>query len=439
MEVTRESLYAQVWARPTRDVAAQYKISDVYLGRVCDRLNVPRPPRGYWAKQASGVAVKQPPLPVARPDHDAVWRLGSLPRLPDSPRQLLRRDQLHPLLPRTLDLFENGWPSHHGYLRPKKRELADLFVSKTALKRARDLTSELYHSLEEKGYRVDFAKGESFRPDLVVSEASKSSPDQMDVYQTNSQDKWTPSRPTVVQVDSVSIGLTVFELSESRLCRLVGGNWVPYPRDRKPKPSTDGAFRRSGTYEHMTDIPSGRLCVRAYSAYRGVKWERQWRETETEKLPTFFPAIIAALEQEAPKLVARKLEADQRSRREHEERQRQWAEEDRQRREQLRLESIDESREELLAVVQQWSLARGVEEFFAELQASADSLAIKERDALLKRIDKARSLLGGAEALSHFQDWIEPGDAPRHTKRWHSSSDSYQKSPTPWWFWKNRS
>jgi hypothetical protein len=50
MTITRETLYAEVWAEPMLVVAARYKVSGSFLTRVCERLRVPRPPRGYWAQ-----------------------------------------------------------------------------------------------------------------------------------------------------------------------------------------------------------------------------------------------------------------------------------------------------------------------------------------------------------------------------------------------------
>ena len=38
-------------------VAKEYEVSANYLARVCAALNVPWPPRGYWAKVAAGLAV----------------------------------------------------------------------------------------------------------------------------------------------------------------------------------------------------------------------------------------------------------------------------------------------------------------------------------------------------------------------------------------------
>jgi hypothetical protein len=62
----RAALYEQVWARPVREVAKAYGISDVRLGKVCRKLHVPVPPRGYWARVRSGYRARKPPLPKLR-------------------------------------------------------------------------------------------------------------------------------------------------------------------------------------------------------------------------------------------------------------------------------------------------------------------------------------------------------------------------------------
>ena len=54
MSVAREKLYKEVWAEPMTTVAQRYKVSSSFLARVCQRLSVPPPPRGYWPKLKVG-------------------------------------------------------------------------------------------------------------------------------------------------------------------------------------------------------------------------------------------------------------------------------------------------------------------------------------------------------------------------------------------------
>ena len=59
----RESLYKDVWETPILQLAKKYCMSDVGLAKICQRMEIPLPPRGYWAKRAHGHKVKKAPLP----------------------------------------------------------------------------------------------------------------------------------------------------------------------------------------------------------------------------------------------------------------------------------------------------------------------------------------------------------------------------------------
>lgn len=66
--LSRDELYRQVWATPIRTLAQQYDVSDRGLAKICARLNVPCPPRGYWARSARGA-----------PDAPNIRRLSARP------------------------------------------------------------------------------------------------------------------------------------------------------------------------------------------------------------------------------------------------------------------------------------------------------------------------------------------------------------------------
>ena len=54
----RAALDHQVWAEPVQNVPQAYGISGVRLGKVCRTLEVPVPPRGYWARVRKGYTIK---------------------------------------------------------------------------------------------------------------------------------------------------------------------------------------------------------------------------------------------------------------------------------------------------------------------------------------------------------------------------------------------
>lgn len=69
-ELSRDELFALVWERPTSEVAKELGVSDVALAKLCKRLQVPKPPRGYWAKVQSGRTPRRPPLAAFREEVD---------------------------------------------------------------------------------------------------------------------------------------------------------------------------------------------------------------------------------------------------------------------------------------------------------------------------------------------------------------------------------
>jgi hypothetical protein len=61
----REDLYEQVWTVPMTKLTKQYEVSDVALAKICRKLSIPLPGRGYWAKKDAKRPVgPRPPLPT---------------------------------------------------------------------------------------------------------------------------------------------------------------------------------------------------------------------------------------------------------------------------------------------------------------------------------------------------------------------------------------
>jgi integrase len=62
--ISRQELYDLIWSQPMSRLAARLGISDVGLGKVCRRANIPVPARGYWAKISAGETFHRPALPT---------------------------------------------------------------------------------------------------------------------------------------------------------------------------------------------------------------------------------------------------------------------------------------------------------------------------------------------------------------------------------------
>jgi hypothetical protein len=65
--VSREELFRQVWETPLIQLGETYGITGSGLAKICDRLAIPYPSRGHWAKKAAGKQVSQPSLPPLEP------------------------------------------------------------------------------------------------------------------------------------------------------------------------------------------------------------------------------------------------------------------------------------------------------------------------------------------------------------------------------------
>src|SRR5205807_3180528 len=91
--LTREELYELVWNEPTRTIAARFGLSDRGLAKICMRLSVPIPGRGFWAKKAAGQELWRPRLrplpPTAAPKEQQITVSARAPRAttpaPDTP------------------------------------------------------------------------------------------------------------------------------------------------------------------------------------------------------------------------------------------------------------------------------------------------------------------------------------------------------------------
>lgn len=78
--LSRDDLYQKVWTTPMNRLAAQYGITGNGLAKICLRLNIPCPARGYWAKKAAGKRVVQYRLP--EPDAETLLQVTITPTPP---------------------------------------------------------------------------------------------------------------------------------------------------------------------------------------------------------------------------------------------------------------------------------------------------------------------------------------------------------------------
>ena len=114
----------------------------------------------------------------------------------------------HPLIIGAKHHFEKQLYVHElGYLKPTKKLLVDLVVSKPCLDKALSFANELFLLLESKDYHVVIAPdSEQFR---------RADFENHEVPQNHDyQGLWSPWRCTTIYLGTVAIGLTIVEMSE---------------------------------------------------------------------------------------------------------------------------------------------------------------------------------------------------------------------------------
>jgi hypothetical protein len=169
----RQKLYDEVWAEPVRTVAKRYGVSDVALRKTCQKLAVPLPGRGHWARVEAG---RIPPRRVL-PKFSGATVIVRNRRVPDEsqklaqpePEHLVARrafearpenkvivgetlDNLHPLVAATEKaLRRRKSRDKWGYPLPYSRATLDLAVSDDALPRSLRIMDALAKALASRG------------------------------------------------------------------------------------------------------------------------------------------------------------------------------------------------------------------------------------------------------------------------------------------------
>ena len=407
--ITREELYELVWSKPMIRLAEQFDVSGSYMARVCSRLNVPRPMRGYWAKLAVQKTPPRLPLPNARPGDQVAWsrdgELGPSPKPQCEPRRRRARvavpkNEIHGLLIGAKEHFESG-RDKEGYLKPAKQLLVDVTASRACLEKALAFANVLFNALESFGHRVMLSPPHELlrRAEIEEREHLRT---RRDYYYSRI---WSPKRPTVAYFGTVTIGLAIVEMSEEVLLRYVNGEYI---RDSEYKPQKSRYFV-DHSWTTTRSLPSNRIRLIAYSPYHRVDWSIHWEEKK-DALATAVPRIVKALEQAAVDLVPKLEEAERLA-----ELQRlRWieAEEKRRRDEDARLieQSFRESDQDLRQILEEWSRVMNVESFLARVEARAATESDERRAAVIQRLKLAREFLGSQDPLDHFLGWLTPAE-----------------------------
>jgi hypothetical protein len=417
MRITRDDLYKEIWSEPATKLAQRYDVSSSYLARVCEALNVPHPPRGYWARKAAGEKMPVPPLPPAGPGDPLSWEKGvavmeRLPplELPPPERKSkgkaapTRRPAHHPLVTAWRGFLEEAAATEGGYIAPRKKNVLDAFVTKPMIRSAAEALDAILIELEMRGYRVQLSP-DYYRHRPPVDVAQRPIKD----HYYRRPNEWAPNRPTIAYMPNAEIGLTLFELTENVRVRRMGVD--RYVRISDLPPTRRYAPQAPGEADETRDMPTARFVLRAYSPRHDAPWQHEWTERQKGEFVTMASPISDALEEAVPAIVKQVEDAEQRQReqeaREKIERRRRQARE----RAEARQRARQAAKEELRSIVKAWNEAFALEAFFDELSHRAQALVGDERTEFEERIQTARALAGGQDAVDRFLRWkLPPSD-----------------------------
>lgn len=166
--INRKQLYDKVWSTPMTAIAKEFGLSDVGMAKLCKRHDIPRPPRGYWAKVEHGQKLRRPSLPNPETDTPVEIHETEKNRLdPEIQAQvealleqlgpIVVRDDLrsaHRLVGEMRRHLEGCNVDEYGRYRMAGDAPLDLKVSKATLPRAFRIMDALLKAAEKQGWEV---------------------------------------------------------------------------------------------------------------------------------------------------------------------------------------------------------------------------------------------------------------------------------------------
>ena len=334
-KIRRKELYEEVWTLPVTKLAKRYGLSDVGFAKICKKYNIPRPPRGYWARRQAGEKVKRTPLPSGKDElitistnryntrniEDVTMTEISFESaeanqivVPD----ILRRP--HPLVEQAAEFLKPCEPNQMGILEVPKGKYLDIQVSKKTRSRALRIMDALLKGLEKRGYVADLSE-----------------------------------QGVRIKMLGVDICFGISEELETR-------------RTEPKNHDLDGYYRFGHSRFDTTRVPSGKLCLTIDGWGHSYSGRKKWRDSKTKQLEDSLNAFIVGMLRMATwekKHIEEMLEKEKQ--------RREWL---RQREEEKRLRAekrrrIAEEQTRLLGLIsdaENWRKSQLVREYIAEVE-----------------------------------------------------------------------
>jgi len=169
----REKLYEEVWNEPVIAVAKKYGVTDVAIKKVCKKMNVPTPGRGYWQKVKAGAKIDKPKLPknkgisVERSQYakgsDPCVQGKEIIKLTSMQKQdyiqIKASEQLynpHPMVDQAYKRLKNLWTKSREKdpVWHLNGDMLDIRVSKSSANRALCIMNAVIKELISNGYSI---------------------------------------------------------------------------------------------------------------------------------------------------------------------------------------------------------------------------------------------------------------------------------------------
>ena len=340
--ISRSELYEQVWSVSMVRLSEQYGLSDVGLAKICKKHNIPRPPRGYWARKVAGYRVKRLPLQpgedvtieiTPNPHSRNVYkRRNSVSRISISQNTeeepIVVPDRLsspHPLTKQSSEILNSRQSNEVGIVNPPKKGCLDTTVSKGALRRALRIMDTIIKVLEKKGYGVYLSEGRT---------------------------------KTKIQEVPISFGI-----SEKLATK----------KKRPEEHDLDGRYRFGHSRFIEERVPSGDLSLTIHKAEDFYLYgcQKNWNDGKKSKLENCINSFVDGLVTVAVAKIERDKEREEEERRRIE-RQKQLEEERRKRVELRRMYLEEEARvTNLISEAENWKRSQILREYIAEIEKHA--------------------------------------------------------------------
>jgi hypothetical protein len=177
IKIDRQELYDLVWLKPVVRIAKDFGISDVAVGKICKKLNIPKPGLGYWAKMQAGKPFRQTPLPPQKPgDPNSYTIKGAMDPNLKLTSELIEKQKTfestssnkitvkktlrkpHPLVEQTL-LRKKAYESSSFRELHNLPPGLDMSVSNDSFHRALRIMDALIKALDKRGYEITATSG----------------------------------------------------------------------------------------------------------------------------------------------------------------------------------------------------------------------------------------------------------------------------------------